>query len=1059
MSQRTTDYRYIFVLTRTMTTMLFAVMVLMGVAAPAMAQQASQTWDFRNYEDAFELGEDQEATDYQVTVLDSNAPGHIFGEDEQPEFKFQIENLTDEPLEAEGKVELIRYGTFEDPDYEDSWWEPTIEKYEDVAEIPLQVDLEAGDWTNVTIEPPTPETRGGYALIVDLGDYGRRYLASFIRTFEHDLERVQFPVQSLEHHPPEILARLGVQAIRYGVSFEPLDTDRTKDGKPYFDWLDEQFQDLHDHKITAMAEVGVGDTYKQPLGQPRPHLDEDDVMKGGKKDSVWLPEEDDEFEEYVYHLASNYGWPKGPITGITLWNEPWEGSSISGWQADMIRYRELHRRMGEAVFRAREEHDVEVLIGGADSTSNTWDKFLPQGTENSPLWPEYVDFCSIHYQGMSAPSRYKAWNEREHYMGRVKVWDTESWLANSEDSFVSVFASNRAAGYDRTMGSLSRYAVSSLSHGRVRHDTIQTEDGEKKIRRPLETRPLGATYSAVRHFFGERDFDRVLFKKGLPWVFVFDGLDGNPDDGTVAITGDIQSLYRGQPQLFDGVRTLDEVEAKSDLRDELDALEPDQLGRRAELYAKLAERHSFRDATIRIDNPDGLFKVYDQYGNVAQDGETLDLVLDTTGHILRADPEESGSFDKLLDAIRSAEIRGIQPLEIVARDMTNEIKNRPTVELRLTNQLNQSVEGSLDVSLGELEISHPDQLSFEPRERKRVEIEVVGGEPRDDNTYPLAVDFDAGEQGLAPHREDMHVNLINRRTITVDGDLDDWEGTLPQTINAVGDLDPTMTEEAWLPFEDFEEGISTGFATAYVAYDEDYFYFAARVADDDPVPAPVRFGEQDDDFYFYPEVSYEETDDGEQIEHRWPEDVRRFSYRRQPDLPSSGQGRNFDNILIGFNVLEPGEDNHTIRSLPGRPERLGHYKTTDYQLALNKVSDEAGGGTEVYMLETPNMPRKHHYPRQPEHPDEGPVEGAELEVVYHDDTRIVEAAIPWSAIPTVHQRMKDGDQISFSYRVNHGGGGPAMELSKGRSAAEGLSKSFNPDWQRSYPNVLPFEWE
>ncbi|MFP4173689.1 MAG: hypothetical protein ACLFV4_12330, partial [Candidatus Hydrogenedentota bacterium] len=363
--------------------LLAAVLLVLGVP-PAAAQSQSQTHQFLNYETAFELGEDQEATDYKVTVLDSGAPGHIFHEGEQPEFEFQVENLSGEPLEAEGRIEVIRYGAFYDPDHDRAQWRPTIEKYEDVAEIPLSLDLEPEGWTNVTIQPPTPDTKGGYALIVDLGGHGRRYLASYIRTLARELERIQFPVHSLESKDPEILARLGVQAIRYGVSFEPLDTDRTEDGKPYFDWLDEQFQELHDNKVTVMAEIGSGNTYEQPLGRTRPHLDEDGVMQQTKSDHVWLPKHDDEFEEYVYHLVSNYGWPNGPITAITIWNEPWEGSSISGWQADMLRYRELHRRMGDAVFRAREEHGVEVLVGGADSSSNTWDKFFPEGIENSP---------------------------------------------------------------------------------------------------------------------------------------------------------------------------------------------------------------------------------------------------------------------------------------------------------------------------------------------------------------------------------------------------------------------------------------------------------------------------------------------------------------------------------------------------------------------------------------------------------------------------------------------------------------------------------------------------
>jgi len=126
---------------------------------------------------------------------------------------------------------------------------------------------------------------------------------------------------------------------------------------------------------------------------------------------------------------------------------------------------------------------------------------------------------------------------------------------------------------------------------------------------------------------------------------------------------------------------------------------------------------------------------------------------------------------------------------------------------------------------------------------------------------------------------------------------------------------------------------------------------------------------------------------------------------------------------------------------------------------MHRVADEAGGGTELFRLETPRIPRKHFYPRQPSHPEQGAVVEAQLEVVYRDGMRIVEAAIPWQAIPTVRARMEAGESISFSYRVNHGSTAPTMELAMDRSAAEGISRAFNPDWRTSYPNVLRFQWE
>ena len=163
-------------------------------------------------------------------------------------------------------------------------------------------------------------------------------------------------------------------------------------------------------------------------------------MKDGKQDQAWLPECDDNYQQFVYRLVSEFGWPKGPITGVKLWNEPWEGLSIVRLGADMLRYRELYKRMGEAVFQARKEAGVDVLVGGCDSSANTWDKLFPDGSDE---FLPYLDFCSIHYQGLSAPVLYPQWTQRRFYKGRVLIWDTELWVANSDDRFAGVVAANR----------------------------------------------------------------------------------------------------------------------------------------------------------------------------------------------------------------------------------------------------------------------------------------------------------------------------------------------------------------------------------------------------------------------------------------------------------------------------------------------------------------------------------------------------------------------------------------------------------------------------------------
>ena len=104
------------------------------------------------------------------------------------------------------------------------------------------------------------------------------------------------------------------------------------------------------------------------------------------------------------------------------------------------------------------------------------------------------------------------------------------------------------------------------------------------------------------------------------------------------------------------------------------------------------------------------------------------------------------------------------------------------------------------------------------------------------------------------------------------------------------------------------------------------------------------------------------------------------------------------------------------------------------------------------------MTYKHFYPRQPKSPGEGPAKG-QLKIRYERGTRIVECALPWSEIPDVKKLCDAGKPVKFSFRVNHQTRGLDMELPAGRSAAEGVSPSFHPNWAPHRPNELEFGFE
>jgi len=322
-------------------------------------------------------------------------------------------------------------------------------------------------------------------------------------------------------------------------------------------------------------------------------------------------------------------------------------------------------------------------------------------------------------------------------------------------------------------------------------------------------------------------------------------------------------------------------------------------------------------------------------------------------------------------------------------------------------------------------------------------VPVLDGAAVSSNTYPLRFVFDAGRDGRVEHAEDVHVNWIARRAIRVDGQLDDWKDLLPQTVAADGSGGPTLTEAAWFPFQKFDTAVTDGLATAYLACDASNFYFAARIADSTPEDGMVRFETRDDDAYFYPEICYARTKTNTVQELTWPAGVRRYSYRRGPELPAGNAPRH-DNVQIAFNVLPPDEKPWYPCPPGTMPGFIGYYDT-DYEYALNPVAAQYGGGVEIWRLRVPGMPHKHFYPREPKSPYDGPVKDGRLVIRRDGNMRIVEAAIPWREIPEVKRRIDAGQTIKFSYRVNDNGSAACLELARGRSVAK-RNGSFLVDW-------------
>jgi hypothetical protein len=366
-----------------------------------------------------------------------------------------------------------------------------------------------------------------------------------------------------------------------------------------------------------------------------------------------------------------------------------------------------------------------------------------------------------------------------------------------------------------------------------------------------------------------------------------------------------------------------------------------------------------------------------------------------------------------------------------------------------------------------LTFSQPDRaVDFNANQTKDIVFSVTSGQPVATNTYALSASFTAVRDGTVTHVEDLHCNVIAHRTIAIDGNMSDWAGVLPQIISAVP-THPSLSEQALFPFRASGTVYDASKTAAYLAYDEKNFYFAAVVDGASPDNGTLRFANRltdphFDDQFFFPETFYTVVTDNNgnvtsTTEQHWSAGVRRYDYRKIPVLPAGNGMVNFDNILIAFNVIpeDDAQDKGMPDFPPGTMPHYNAYKDTDYEYALNQVAPENGGGTEIYRLLVPGMPRKMFYPREPVSPFDGAVTNGQLYVATVGGQRITEAAIPWSEIPWAKKRLDAGQTIKFSFRVNDKRGS-GYELADSRSVSLLNPLTFRCDWVQHWSNEVEF---
>jgi hypothetical protein len=294
---------------------------------------------------------------FTVAQISCSAAANVLYPGQKATFEFQVVNTTTQAIKASAKSVLRTYRTEQ---YVEDPFKRRFIPGEVVESVPLLLGVPPSGFAKIIVTPNVPERFGAYALTIEAEGLGWQLAAPLVRVVPATPGKVQFPAFALDicgwNNFPELYTlfqRCGIKAIRQETGVDP----ESPESKARFDVM---CRELAAHDIALLVTVAASDNRAQPLGRPRRFLNElDEFMDTPLQDMCQLPSADESFRASCEYMAANYGWPKGPINAIELWNEPWEGCSISGWGADMLRYRDLYTAMAEGIEAARAKAGVQ----------------------------------------------------------------------------------------------------------------------------------------------------------------------------------------------------------------------------------------------------------------------------------------------------------------------------------------------------------------------------------------------------------------------------------------------------------------------------------------------------------------------------------------------------------------------------------------------------------------------------------------------------------------------------------------------------------------------------
>lgn len=239
--------------------------------------------------------------------------------------------------------------------------------------------------------------------------------------------------------------------------------------------------------------------------------------------------------------------------------------------------------------------------------------------------------------------------------------------------------------------------------------------------------------------------------------------------------------------------------------------------------------------TLTMDSAKGL-RAYDCTGRpIATSWGKLTVPFNEYPVYLVTDDLDVATFRERIAAGR---IEGVTPVNLYALSLTEPADRPQLLDVRIENQLNRPVTGTLTLQAGSK--SKPVSTSFVIESAKLAQVPVAWApqEPSLRNEYgvTLTVQTDAG---TVTRRQVVAAAIFAKNTITVDGAMDDWGGVVPVLLDSerlktgIDLAQYLLNPHAARP--DAEAGGKRIIARVYTAYDDANVYLAAQVSEEELV--------------------------------------------------------------------------------------------------------------------------------------------------------------------------------------------------------------------------------